>query len=81
VLSDELIARIEALEAKVAELHRLIDQREPAVSGAAAPDAGTFPPEVVELALSGKKIQAIRLLRDRTGLGLAEAKAVVDQIA
>ncbi|MFP5451343.1 MAG: ribosomal protein L7/L12 [Thermoleophilia bacterium] len=79
-MSDELIARIEALEAKVAELYRLLDHPQPA----AAADTGAaaaFPPEVVELALAGNKIQAIKLLRERTGLGLAEAKTVVDQIA
>lgn len=79
-MSDELIARIEALEAKVAELYLLIDHPEPAGPAASEPD-GTFPPEVVELALSGKKIQAIKVLQERTGIGLAEAKAVVDQIA
>jgi large subunit ribosomal protein L7/L12 len=79
-MSDELIARIEALEAQVAELYRLIDHPQPAPAGD-APAGTTFPPEVVELALAGKKIEAIKVLRDRTGLGLAEAKTVVDQIA
>lgn len=79
-MTDELIARIEALEAKVAELYLLIDH--PEAAAPAAPAAGgTFPPEVVELALAGKKIQAIKVLQERTGIGLAEAKAVVDQIA
>ena len=36
-------------------------------------------PEDVRLALAdGQKIEAIRLLRERTGLGLAEAKAAVE---
>lgn len=79
-MSDELIARIEALEARVAELYRLIDHPQPAPPGDTAAGA-SFPPEVVELALSGKKIEAIKVLREHTGLGLAEAKTVVDQIA
>jgi ribosomal protein L7/L12 len=78
-MSVDPIARIEALEAKVAELHRLVGHPEP--DGAPVADAqNTFPPEVVELTLAGDTIQAIRVLRERTGLGLAEAKAVVDRI-
>ena len=37
-----------------------------------------LPPEVVQLANAGKKIQAIKLYRDITGAGLKEAKDVVD---
>jgi len=77
-MSDELGARVAALEAELARLRSLVE-------GAPAPppatDPGDFPPEVVELALAGKKIQAIKVLRDRTGLGLADAKTVVDRIA
>lgn len=82
-MSEELQARIAALEARVEHLYALLGERPPA-AGAPAETAGasnSFPPEVVELALSGKKIQAIKLLRERTGLGLAEAKQVVDSIA
>lgn len=79
-MSDDLIARIEALEAQVAELYRLVDHPRPAPTGDTAA-ATSFPPEVVQLALSGKKIEAIKLLRERTTLSLAEAKTVVDHIA
>jgi hypothetical protein len=44
------------------------------------PRFGAVPPEVVELARSGKKIQAIKLYRELTNLGLKEAKQVVDRI-
>ncbi|MEL6364933.1 MAG: ribosomal protein L7/L12 [Pseudomonadota bacterium] len=44
-----------------------------------------LPPEkregVERLAADGKKIEAIKELREATGLGLAEAKDVVDQAA
>jgi large subunit ribosomal protein L7/L12 len=30
--------------------------------------------------MQGKKIQAIKLLRDQTGLGLREAKDIVDRL-
>jgi ribosomal protein L7/L12 len=39
-----------------------------------------LPPPVVEALQQGNKIQAIRLLRARTGLGLKEAKAAVEAI-
>lgn len=37
--------------------------------------------EVRQLALSGKKIAAIKLYREKTGVGLKEAKDVVDRMA
>ena len=39
-----------------------------------------IPQEVVDLAQSGNKIQAIKRYRELTGVGLAEAKDVVDGI-
>jgi ribosomal protein L7/L12 len=36
--------------------------------------------EVVKLAAEGRKIHAIKLLRDQEGLGLAEAKRAVDDL-
>ena len=35
-------------------------------------------PEIIELVRAGKKIQAIKAYRELTGLGLADAKAVID---
>jgi ribosomal protein L7/L12 len=35
--------------------------------------------DIRALADAGRKIEAIKLLRDRTGMGLAEAKQAVDQ--
>lgn len=35
-------------------------------------------PDIRELALAGKTIEAIKLYRERTGAGLAEAKAAVE---
>ena len=40
-----------------------------------------FLAEVRQLALSGKKIAAIKLYREKTGVGLKEAKDVVDRMA
>lgn len=75
-MAEDLSARVSALEAEVARLRAIVDGAPPAAGGT----GGGLPPEVVELALAGRKIEAIKLLRDRTGLGLADAKAVVDAI-
>jgi hypothetical protein len=44
------------------------------------PQAGVIPDDILLLARSGKKIQAIKELRQRTGLSLKEAKNIVDQL-
>jgi large subunit ribosomal protein L7/L12 len=42
-------------------------------------DAATLA-EIRQLATSGRKIEAIKVLRDATGLGLAEAKDIVESL-
>jgi large subunit ribosomal protein L7/L12 len=50
-------------------------------SAAGSASAGSgVPPEVVALAQGGKKIEAIKRYRELTGVGLREAKDVVDGI-
>src|SRR5437868_7485225 len=44
----------------------------------ANPQRPQIPPEVLEALKQGNKIEAIRLLRQSTKLGLAEAKAAVE---
>lgn len=81
------------LRRRVEELERRVAQLEWALRGA-GPNAETAPPmhapavsgppvspEVVQLALAGKKIQAIKVLREQTGLGLKESKDIVDALA
>jgi hypothetical protein len=46
---------------------------------ATPPDS--LPPEVIEALKLGKPIEAIKRLRKSTGLGLAEAKSVIDAFA
>jgi hypothetical protein len=43
------------------------------------PDAGVDP-DVLALAKTGRKIEAIKTLRDRTGLGLKDAKDYVERL-
>lgn len=68
-----LRARVDELERKLdLVLHRLGLQ----------PDEATTPDhsEIVELLRRGQKIEAIKLYRERTGLGLKEAKDAVEAI-
>lgn len=47
-----------------------------------APDAMDNPvsQELIDLVRRGKKIEAIKLYREQTGLGLKEAKAFIDRL-
>jgi ribosomal protein L7/L12 len=78
------------LRRRVDELERRVAQLEWALRGAGSsaeaprvPDAGRprVSPEVFQLALRGQKIQAIKILREQTGLGLKESKDIVDGLA
>jgi ribosomal protein L7/L12 len=60
--------------------HLGIDSPEFASDGLASGGASGVPAEVVQLARSGKAIQAISLLRQLTGATLVEAKKVVDSL-
>ena len=40
-----------------------------------------LPPQVMHALKSGRKVEAIKLLRKARGIGLAEAKDVVDSVA
>ena len=46
----------------------------------ANPPRPQFPPGVLEALKAGNKIEAIRLLRDATKMGLTEAKAMVEML-
>ena len=70
---DGLRRRVEELERRVAA----VDGRRSTAQ--TAEDA--MDPELVELLRAGKLIQAIQLHRERTGLGLAEAKEAVERMA
>ena len=79
--------RIAELERKVSELYERLGQGEPAGFGfdsgfsEPAADVAAEDPRVIELITSGKQIQAIKLYRELTGVGLAEAKDAVDRLA
>ena len=73
VLAQRQLDRIEA------KLDRLLEHLELEFDADAAGFA-TVSAGVRELAVQGRKIEAIKLLREETGAGLAEAKAVVDRL-
>ncbi len=79
---NDLEHRLEQLERRVAELERAASN---AGQRVAAPPVGepneNWVSEMVRrLAMDGNKIAAIKLLRDETGLGLKEAKDIVDRL-
>lgn len=77
--------KIEALEVRVRRLEAIVAQL------AAGGDVDTSPPalagltaearaEAHRLKLSGKEIRAIKYVREQTGMGLREAKELVDRL-
>lgn len=79
--SSDLRRRVEELERRVAALERAA-----AAAGHPVPQQIGHAGEMMgsqmvrQLALQGNKISAIKLLRDETGLGLKEAKNIVDRL-
>ena len=73
-------AQLDGLRRRLEELERRVGAVDGKRSTAqSAEDA--MDPELVDLLRAGKHIQAIQLHRERTGLGLAEAKEAVDRMA
>jgi large subunit ribosomal protein L7/L12 len=80
----ELSERIKALEEAFGVSATAVAAAAPAAGGAAADGAGEEAEEqtafdVVLQAAGDKKIQVIKVVRAATGLGLKEAKALVDE--
>jgi len=80
----ELAERIRALEEEFGVSATAVAAAAPAAGGGAGGDGGAAEEEssTVDVILTGsgdKKIQVIRVVRAATGLGLREAKALVDE--
>lgn len=78
---------LEQLRSRIARLESLVEllARKQGVSDAELASLHTavgvpVSPTVRQLALEGRKIQAIKLLREETGLGLKEAKDTVEAL-
>jgi large subunit ribosomal protein L7/L12 len=70
----ELRQRVALLERQVAFLMEQLG-----VEYYEEPNAGV-PPEILDLVRQGRKIEAIKLYRQETGVGLREAKEFVDAL-
>ena len=78
----ELSERIKALEEEFGVSATAVAAAAPAAAGggdAAAADEGDGTVDVILTAAGEKKIQVIKAVRAATGLGLKEAKALVDE--
>ncbi len=80
----ELAERIKALEEEFGVSATAVAAAAPAAGGAAGGDGAAVEEEssTVDVVLTGageKKIQVIKVVRAATGLGLKEAKALVDE--
>ena len=81
--------RIAELERKVSELYERLGQAEPGfesggltfASDQAESEGAAGDPRLLEFIDAGNEIQAIKLYRELTGVGLAEAKDAVEQLA
>ena len=85
---DDLQRRVEELERRVVALERALrtgyrpSGELTETSGSEIGDPQSSVTERVrQLAIQGNKLQAIKLLRDETGMGLREAKDAVDRLA
>jgi ribosomal protein L7/L12 len=67
----DLHFRISELERKLEYLYEHFSLEEP-------PAAEGLPADVQQAMMAGNKIGAVKLLHERTGMGLAEAKAAVE---
>ena len=77
----ELSERIKALEEEFGVSATAVAAAAPAAGGPAAEDGAAEESSTVDVVLTGsgdKKIQVIKAVRAATGLGLKEAKALVD---
>ena len=75
---------IAELKAQVAHLTQLVEQlyyrSGTAMPSSGAPTLGAPPADIVDALRSGQKITAIKLWREQTGVGLAEAKNEMDEL-
>ena len=78
----ELCERIKALEEEFGVSATAVAAAAPAAGGGGGGDAAEEESSTVDVLLTGagdKKIQVIKVVRAATGLGLKEAKALVDE--
>lgn len=77
---DDLKHRIEDLERRVVALERAAFTGSPASPRPMASEPAEMwaSANVLNLVMQGRKLEAIKLLREETGMGLKQAKDIVD---
>lgn len=70
---EERIARLERTVAYLMEHLKLVENE-------GFRPRSTLPPELIDLIQCGRKIEAIKLYREHTGVGLKEAKDAVEDL-
>ena len=73
-------ARLDALRRRIVELEERVAALDGRTSSFAAAELAVEP-ELVNLIRQGNQLEAIKLYRAHTGVGLAEAKAAIDHMA
>ncbi|MEZ5327737.1 MAG: ribosomal protein L7/L12 [Verrucomicrobiales bacterium] len=71
----------EATGANLADSKHVIEALAVGISENMPPHSGTGDSEITALLTQGNKIAAIKLYREKTGVGLAEAKRKVEELA
>ena len=77
---DELREENERLKERVAHLERLLKASGEAIDLALTPSERALTPSERALVLDGRKLEAVKAYRDRTGVGLKTAKEAVDAV-
>ncbi|CDO05559.1 50S ribosomal protein L12 [Mycolicibacterium cosmeticum] len=78
--ADDVQRRVEELERRVAALERAMGAAVPPSRPVGEPNETWASVTVRNLVLQGKKIEAIKVFRDETGLSLREAKDIVERL-
>jgi hypothetical protein len=73
-------SEVRGLKSRLASIEAKLDSVRTHFGLAQVVPSHSVPPEVRGLVEAGRKIEAIKLYRDRSGLSLKEAKDVIDRI-
>ena len=80
MIDDRARAQIEALTRRVEALERALGRPADGFHDGFAAGRDPVEARALELLRAGRKIEAVKVYREATGIGLAEAKDAVDRI-
>jgi large subunit ribosomal protein L7/L12 len=78
-MTDDIQARLAAIERHIDVLYNQAGLQAPYSLQGWGAGAGGLSPRVADLLARGKKIEAIKVYREETGVGLKEAKDAVER--